>query len=118
MLTEELFETLWRDPLTVILLAAVLTYATRAGGAIVLGRFATLPPRLEAALDAIPAAVLTALIVPALAVLGPLEWLAAAIAVGLSLRFGLLVVVFAPDTSCGSGPLSGVRLANLLTPVR
>lgn len=96
MPTESLFETLWRDPLTVILLAAALTYATRAGGAIVLSRFASLPRRLEAALDAIPAAVLTAIVVPALAVMGPAEWLAAAVAVVLSYRFSLVVVVFVP----------------------
>ena len=91
-----LAEPFWRDPVVVILLAAVLTYATRAGGALVLARFKTLPPRLEAALDAIPAAVLTALVVPALAPLGPLEWAAAALAVALSFRFGLLAVVFVP----------------------
>ncbi|MEM8878845.1 MAG: AzlD domain-containing protein [Pseudomonadota bacterium] len=96
MPTDSMFEAIWRDPLTVILLAAALTYATRAGGAIVLSRFASLPPRLEAALDAIPAAVLTALVVPALAALGPAEWLAAVMAVMLSFRFGLIVVVFAP----------------------
>jgi uncharacterized membrane protein len=96
MPSEAVFDALWRDPITVILLAGLLTYATRAGGAIVLSRFATLPPRLEAALDAIPAAVLTALVIPALAPLGPMEWLAAAFAVVLSLRFGLLVVVFVP----------------------
>ena len=48
-----------------ILLAAAATYATRVGGHLVVSRFDRLDPRVEAALDAVPAAVLTAIVVPA-----------------------------------------------------
>lgn len=48
-----------------ILAAALLTYATRAGGHLVVARFRRLDPRVEAALDAVPVAVLTAIVVPA-----------------------------------------------------
>ncbi|MEN0000541.1 MAG: AzlD domain-containing protein [Pseudomonadota bacterium] len=51
----------------VILAAAVATYFTRVAGHIVLSRFEAIPPRLEAALNAVPAAVLTTIVVPSLA---------------------------------------------------
>ncbi|MBP1852304.1 AzlD family protein [Rhizobium halophytocola] len=51
----------------VILLAGLATYLTRIGGHAVISRMKTVPPRLEAALDAVPAAVLTTLVVPAFA---------------------------------------------------
>ncbi|WP_062217311.1 MULTISPECIES: AzlD family protein [unclassified Aureimonas] len=47
-----------------ILASAVLTYLTRVGGYLVLARLERVPPRLEAALDAVPAAVLTAIVMP------------------------------------------------------
>jgi uncharacterized membrane protein len=47
-----------------IVLMAIITYALRTGGYWLLGRF-TLSPRLEAALNYLPGAVLTALVVPA-----------------------------------------------------
>ncbi|OLP56906.1 hypothetical protein BJF92_10575 [Rhizobium rhizosphaerae] len=50
----------------VILLAALATYATRIGGYLIVRRFERLPPRLMAALDAVPAAVLSTLVAPAL----------------------------------------------------
>ncbi|MGB7431243.1 MAG: AzlD domain-containing protein [Ahrensia sp.] len=49
---------------TIIILAAVATYATRSLGHVVLSRFKTIPPRIEAALNAVPAAVLTTIVVP------------------------------------------------------
>ncbi len=49
-----------------ILVSAVLTYLTRVGGHLLLARLDTVPPRLEAALDAVPAAVLTAIVMPVL----------------------------------------------------
>ena len=47
------------------LACAALTFATRAGGYLVLSRIPNIPPRVEAALDAVPAAVMTALVAPA-----------------------------------------------------
>jgi len=47
-----------------IVLMAVVTYALRAGGFWLVGRFA-LPPRFETALNYLPGAVLVSLVVPA-----------------------------------------------------
>lgn len=52
--------TLW-----VILIGAALTYLTRIGGHLVLSRFERVHPRVEAGLNAVPAAVLTTLFAPA-----------------------------------------------------
>lgn len=49
-----------------ILAAALATYATRTGGYLLIKSLATIPPRVEAALNAVPAAVLTALVAPSL----------------------------------------------------
>lgn len=48
----------------IILAAAAATYLTRIGGYVLITRMKTIPPRLEAALDAVPAAVLTSLVAP------------------------------------------------------
>lgn len=85
----------------VILLTAIVTYMTRAGGHVVLARFERLHPRVEAALEAVPAAVLITLVMPAALTKGPLEFLAilAAFAAGFRLSpmpvliFGLAIVV-------------------------
>ena len=52
--------TLW-----IILWGAVVTYLTRIGGHLVLSRFEHIHPRVEAGLNAVPAAVLTTLVAPA-----------------------------------------------------
>ena len=79
--------------LALTLACAVLTYATRAGGYLVLSRFAHIPPRLEAALNAVPAAVMTTLFAPAIFSGGMLEAAAIGLAFLLGLRFGLIVTV-------------------------
>ena len=56
----------------IILAAAVVTYLTRIGGHVLLSRFQRIHPRVEAGLDAVPAAVLTTLVAPAAA--GGLSW--------------------------------------------
>jgi len=48
-----------------IIAAAIVTYGTRIGGHLVLSRFKRIPPRIDAALNAVPAAVLTTLVAPA-----------------------------------------------------
>lgn len=53
-----------------ILAGAVATYLTRIAGHILISRMKTVPPRLEAALNAVPAAVLTTLVAPAFAMGG------------------------------------------------
>lgn len=48
----------------IIVASALLTYLTRIGGHLVLSRFGALHPRVEAALNAVPAAVLTTIVAP------------------------------------------------------
>ncbi len=72
-----------------ILGAAVATYAARAGGYVVLARMKRVPARLEAALEAVPAAVLTAIVAPALVQGGWPELGALAAACLLALRTGM-----------------------------
>lgn len=76
----------------IILWAAVLTYLTRVGGHLVLSRFETIHPRVEAGLNAVPAAVLTTLVAPAVLTAGPVEWAALIVAALMSLRFGMLAL--------------------------
>lgn len=48
-----------------VIAAAVATFLTRIGGYILIAQMKQIPPRLEAALNAVPAAVLTTLVAPA-----------------------------------------------------
>ena len=48
-----------------ILFGAVATYLTRIGGYLLMSRLKNVPPRVDAALNAVPAAVLTTLVAPA-----------------------------------------------------
>ncbi|MFK0163386.1 AzlD family protein [Rhizobium sp. NPDC090279] len=45
--------------------AAVVTFLTRIGGYVLIVKMTRIPPRVEAALNAVPAAVLTTLVAPA-----------------------------------------------------
>ena len=70
--------------LTALILAAALaTYLTRVAGHLALIRFERLHPRVEAALDAVPPAVLTAIVVPSVVGRGVPEVLAL-VAAGLA----------------------------------
>lgn len=53
------------DAVLIIAVCAVVTAVTRVGGYLVLSRFATIPPRVAAGLEAVPAAIMTTLVVPA-----------------------------------------------------
>ncbi len=77
--------TLW-----IILAGAVLTYLTRVGGHLVLSRFEHIHPRVEAGLNAVPAAVLTTLVAPVALSAGPAELIALLVAGLVSLRAGLM----------------------------
>jgi uncharacterized membrane protein len=79
----------------IIIAAAVVTYATRIGGHLVLSRFKSVHPRVEAGLNAVPAAVLTTLVAPAATMGGPAEWAAIVVAVIVSLRGSLIMMVAA-----------------------
>ena len=77
--------TLW-----IILAGAALTYLTRVGGHLVLSRFNRIHPRVEAGLDAVPAAVLTTLVAPAVLSAGPAEIAALFVAGMVALRGGMM----------------------------
>lgn len=79
----------------IILAAAVVTYLTRIGGHVLLSRFQRIHPRVEAGLDAVPAAVLTTLVAPAAAGGGSIEWATLAVAGLVALRGGLTATFFA-----------------------
>lgn len=74
----------------IIIAAAVATYLTRVGGHLVISRFESIHPRVEAGLNAVPAAVLTTLVAPELLNAGPAEWAALVVAGAVSLRGGLM----------------------------
>ena len=69
-----------------IVACAVVTYLTRIGGHLLLARFMPLPYRIEAALEAVPVAVISALIAPAFFLGGTAEALSGVVAVVAGLR--------------------------------
>jgi uncharacterized membrane protein len=80
--------------LMLIAMAAIATYMTRIGGHLLMNSMKRIPPRVESALNAVPAAVLTTLVAPPF-VYG--DWdvkIAMAIALVVGLRFpGLTILV-------------------------
>ena len=77
----------------IILPAGGLTYLTRTGGHLLLARIGSIPPRLDAALNAVPAAVLTTIVTPALVSGGWPERIAILVCIVLALRLPLIVTV-------------------------
>lgn len=77
----------------IILGGAVLTYLTRIGGHLVLSRFVRIHPRVEAGLNAVPAAVLTTLWAPALFNGGVPEVVAMIVGGAVAFRAPLIPVV-------------------------
>ena len=73
--------------LLIILAAAIATYFTRIAGYLLLSAVSDIPPRAEAALNAIPAAVLTTLVAPAFYAGGWEAKIAIAAALLTGLRF-------------------------------
>jgi uncharacterized membrane protein len=69
-----------------ILALAAATYATRIGGDLVLSRFKRINPRVEAALDAVPIAVMTAIVVPVALATGIAETSAVAVTILATFR--------------------------------
>ncbi|KFB09707.1 AzlD family protein [Nitratireductor basaltis] len=78
----------------IILAGAVMTYLTRAGGHMVLSRFSRIHPRVEAGLNAVPAAVLTTLVAPAALQGGVPELTALAVGVLVGWFTGLMPMFF------------------------
>ena len=84
--------TLTSDFVGLCIACALLTYATRVGGYLVLSRFERIPARVEAALNAVPAAVMTTLFAPLLLV-GWREALTLLVAALVGLRLGLMPII-------------------------
>jgi uncharacterized membrane protein len=76
-----------------ILGGAFLTYLTRIGGHLILSRFEHIHPRVEAALNAVPVAVLTTLVAPAALTQGWPETATLIVAMLAALRLPLLGMV-------------------------
>lgn len=76
----------------IIVAGAVATYLTRIGGHVVLSRFKSIPPRVDAALRAVPAAVLTAIVAPYAAFYGVAETLTLLVVGILALRLPSLAI--------------------------
>lgn len=81
--------------LWIILFGAIATYLTRIGGHIVLSQFERIHPRVQAGLEAVPAAVLTTLVAPAAVTGGPAEWTALAVAAVVGTRAPMFVAFVA-----------------------
>jgi uncharacterized membrane protein len=79
----------------IILAAAAATYLTRIGGHLVMSRFDRLHPRVEAALKAVPAAVLTTIVAPAAVAGGPPELVALGVATLVGWRYSMLPMFLA-----------------------
>lgn len=92
------------ETLIAILAMTLATYATRLSG-LVVGRYLPREGRIKLALDALPPAVLTAVIAPAV-VSGPAEMIAGAVTLLIALRFSLfpsMIVGVIAIVICRSG---------------
>jgi uncharacterized membrane protein len=76
-----------------ILSAALATFATRIGGYMLIKSMSTIPPRMEAALNAVPAAVLTALMAPSFVYGGADVTITLIVALLIGLRAPSLVMI-------------------------
>jgi len=84
----------WGVPVNVwtIIAAAIVTYGTRVGGHLVLSRFKRIPPRIDAALNAVPAAVLTTLVAPSAVANGSAEALTLLLCLIIGLRIPMMAM--------------------------
>jgi len=76
-----------------IIAAAIATYLTRIGGYVLITRMKTIPPRMEQALNAVPAAVLTTLVAPAFFTSGWDVKIAMLAALAVGLRYPGLIML-------------------------
>ncbi len=76
-----------------IVVLGLVTLATRAGGYLMMLMFKSIHPRVEAALDAVPAAVLTTIVVPVAMTSGWKEALTIVASALVGLRFGLIGII-------------------------
>lgn len=82
------------DTYWLIIALGVATYATRSLGYLIVAQFGTLHPRVMAALDAVPAAVITTIVLPPVIEGGLAEQATFVIAVLMSLRLSMPITLF------------------------
>lgn len=81
------------ESVLVIVALGAVTYATRFGGHLILARFGAVHRRVEAGLDAVPGAVIAALVAPGVFASGVPEFVAAVVVVVASIRLPMLVAI-------------------------
>jgi uncharacterized membrane protein len=87
-------ENLFRPEMLIVIFGGALaTYLTRIGGYLIIKRFRTIPPRVEAGLNAVPAAVLTTLVAPAALTGGPETAIALVVSLIAGLRISGLALI-------------------------
>ncbi len=92
------------DTYLLILLCAGVTYLTRSGGYLIMTHFGRVHHRIEAGLDAVPIAVLSALVAPVIVSGAVLDAAALILVCLLSLRLSLL-----PSVTIGVIALATMR---------
>lgn len=92
------------DFVPLVLACAAVTVATRAGGYLLLSRVRSIPPRVNVALEAVPAAVLTTLFAPAILNGTWREALVMGLCALLALRLGPM-----PSVLAATGVLAALR---------
>lgn len=90
-----MFSSLDTTLVLLIIAGGVVTLANRLAGHYIMARFEPIPFRVEAALEAVPVAVMITLVVPSIVEGGWLEWLTLFVALLLSFRLPFIVAVFA-----------------------
>jgi uncharacterized membrane protein len=83
------------DPWFLIIACTIATYVTRFAGHTILSRFGSVHFRVEAALEAVPVAVMTALVAPSLVSRGPAEAAALVVAALVALKLQMTATVAA-----------------------
>lgn len=93
------------EAITLIAMLGAVTYFTRSVGHLIISRFGTIHPRVLAALDAVPAAVLTTIVIPPVVDGGVPERAAFLIALLVGFRLPMI-----PTIAIGLAALSLLRL--------
>ena len=78
----------------IIIIGGFFTYLTRIGGHLLLSRFSRVHYRVEAALNAVPAAVLTAIVAAPASDQGWREILVLVFCIVISMRVGMMIMFF------------------------
>lgn len=89
-----MFSSLDTSLLLLIIVGALVTLINRLAGHYIVARFEPIPYRVEAALEAVPVAVIITLVVPSVVDGGWIEWSTLFVAVILGLRLPFIVAVF------------------------